>query len=78
METEIDIRDYINNYNISASWSDEDECYVASCLEFPFIMSHGDTRSEAIDEIEDALNQVLAILFEEGKELPQPYSKREY
>lgn len=32
-------------------WSDEDNCYVAKCIEHPSISAHGNTPEEALEQI---------------------------
>ena len=36
------------NYNIE--WSEDDDCYIATSLKFG-VKTHGDTKSEAIEEL---------------------------
>ncbi len=49
-----------------------DECYIAQVVEWPSIMAHGDTRSDAAREIEIALELALGAARESGVTPPPP------
>jgi len=62
----------MQRYSIFIQYSEEDSCYVASVPELEGCMAHGDTYSEAMAEIQDAMNLHIDMIQEMGDELPQP------
>ena len=52
--------------------------YTAYVVEFPGCFSEGDTAEEAIINVDEALAGIVAVLLEEGDEIPLPLSAREY
>jgi len=65
-------------YSINLSWSDEDECYVATVPEFPGLSAFGDTPDEAAKEAEIAAKGFIAVYEEDGDLLPEPLTVVEY
>ncbi|MDJ0579490.1 type II toxin-antitoxin system HicB family antitoxin [Crocosphaera sp.] len=58
-----------SRYSIVIQWSDEDQCYIVSLPEFgKYARTHGDTYEEAVKNAQD----VLELLIEDNKNLPQP------
>jgi predicted RNase H-like HicB family nuclease len=64
---------YIRLYSYLVKYSQEDESYVAQCVELG-IMAHGDTPEEAITEIKEATRVHLLMLEEDGDQIPEPLS----
>ena len=54
---------------------DEDGKYVASCPTLPGCWSQGDTRSEAVASIHDAIEGYLESLRKSGDPIPAPISE---
>lgn len=52
------------------NWSDEDEVYIVTVLEFPLLSTFGDTQGEAIKEMAEVLKAVLEIYKENNTEFP--------
>src|SRR5262245_10689055 len=67
-----------NRYSYQLQWSDEDNAYIASCLEFPGLLAHGDTPEEAIREAGVALKGVIEVYKESDLPLPEPQTRQEY
>ncbi len=72
-----DVAEYVRLYSYLVEYSPEDEVYVAQCLELG-IMAHGDTQEEAIKEIKEATRVHLLMLSEDGDQIPEPLSLREF
>jgi predicted HicB family RNase H-like nuclease len=68
----------LDKYTIRVEWSEEDECYIARCLEFPSLGSHGPYRSAALSEMENLLSSTLEWMEEEGERIPEPFGIRNY
>lgn len=59
-------------YSINLTWSDEDDCYVATVSEFPGLSAFGDTPEEAIEEAKIAVEGFLKVYKEDGCPIPEP------
>ena len=57
------INKYINcklmNIRVVIEWDEEAQAYSATCPELNFISSFGDTKQEAISNLEDAIKLML-------------------
>lgn len=54
-------------------WSDEDKCFIAYAPDFGIgCKAHGDTKNEALNEIEIVISSFLNIYKELEKEIPKP------
>jgi len=51
---------------------DQDGGYVATFPDLPFGVTQGETVGEALNEAADCLETILAVLVEEGRDIPQP------
>ncbi len=69
----IDINNYIKNYSYLVEFSEEDDAYLAKCIELG-IMAHGDTQEESIQEIKEAVRVHLLMLIENNDQIPEPKS----
>ncbi|GEM_PF-206305 len=66
------------NYTYRVNWSEEDQAYVGTCLEFPLLSSFGDTMEEALGAIRETVSDSLEILHEDEEPIPKPLSGRKY
>jgi len=54
-------------------WSDEDMCYIALSVKYPSVKTHGDTMSEAIEEMKIVMGEVKDQIFKSpNKEYMEP------
>ncbi len=53
-------------------WSDEDDCFVGMCPELMYGGVHGDDALEVFKELNIAVEEVIKIIKEDGKLLPEP------
>lgn len=53
-------------------WSEEDEGYIATIPEFPYLSGYGDTEAEALQELNIALEASIKVYEDEGWPLPIP------
>ena len=60
------------HYHINLFWSAEDECWIAEVPDLRPCSAHGDTRSEAIANIKDAIEGWLETAEEYGLPIPEP------
>ena len=59
----------------SAKIIKDENCYLVSFVDFPNVMTFGDTIEEALSNASEALNGALESDFERGYELPTPTEK---
>lgn len=57
-------------YGFLIAWSEEDQEFIARCLDFPGVSGSGDSREEALGQAEEGLGLVIEILKGEGTDLP--------
>ena len=53
-------------------WSDEDNCFIGMCPELMFGGVHGDDALKVFIQLNQAINEVIEIIKEDGKPLPLP------
>ena len=63
-------------YEVVIFWSNEDCVFVAFTPELTGCMAHGDTREEALHNIQEAIGHWIDIARETGKPTPQPKGER--
>lgn len=60
------------HYHINLFWSDEDGCWIADVPDLRHCSSHGETRAEALGNIEEAIGGWLEVAHDEGISIPEP------
>ncbi len=63
----------IPNYGYRAVWSNEDQAYVATCVELEGLSGLGDTAQEALAELCVAVELAIEEFTESGIEIPKPF-----
>lgn len=61
-----------DRYSTHVCWDEDDDCFIASCLEFPLLSAYGDTREDAISEFRTVLEMAIESYEEDSLELPEP------
>ena len=61
-----------HRYLIEVFWNDEDGGYIAIAPDLPGCSAYGDTPTEAIQEMEDAMASWLQAWASLGRPLPEP------
>jgi len=69
--------DDIKKYSYLIAWSQEDLAYIATCVEFPSLIAHGETKEKAMAEIESVVRDSIEWLEEENEYIPLPLWQRE-
>ena len=59
-------------YSIFIQYDKDDKIYIASIPELKGCIAHGQTKEEALREIEIAKNLWIECALEDGEELPEP------
>lgn len=65
-------------YSRKVVWSTDDRCFIATVPEFEGVSAYGSTPSDALSELEVALDLAIETYEEEGWELPEPARLHEY
>jgi predicted RNase H-like HicB family nuclease len=60
------------HYHINVFWSDEDDCWIADVPDLRYCSAHGDTPSEAVDEVRAAMQGWLEVARDKGMVIPEP------
>jgi predicted RNase H-like HicB family nuclease len=60
------------HYHINLFWSVEDACWIADVPDLRPCSAHGETRSEAIANINDAIAGWLETARDHGMPIPDP------
>ncbi|MGL1891585.1 MAG: type II toxin-antitoxin system HicB family antitoxin [Spirochaetaceae bacterium] len=68
----------VEKYTYRIEWSVEDNTHIAKCLEFPSLLTHGNTAQEALKEIEIVVSETISWMLEDGETIPEPLSARKY
>jgi predicted HicB family RNase H-like nuclease len=68
----------IEKYTYRVEWSEEDKIHIARCLEFPSLMAHGNTASQALSEIEKVVEESIKWMEEEKEQIPEPFGLKKF
>jgi predicted RNase H-like HicB family nuclease len=60
------------HYHINLFWSAEDECWIADVPDLRPCSAHGDSRAQALANINDAIEGWLQVARERGFAIPDP------
>ena len=71
------LKEYVRDYSYLVEYSPDDEAYVSRCLELG-ILAHGETHEDAIHAIKEATSIHLQMLIEDGEEIPEAFSVRDF
>lgn len=63
---------YMAEYSIIIQYDNVDKIFVASIPELPGCMAHGETKEQALKEIEIAKELWIETAKEEGVDVPKP------
>ena len=59
-------------------WSDEDQCFIGSCLGLFYGGCHGDDEKLVFDELCQIVEEAVELYRREGRPLPPPTSGRDF
>ena len=69
------VRFPVNRYEIDIFWSDDDDAYIAvvpNVDRLRYVSAWGETREDALREIQEALSVISEMAEESGNPLPEP------
>ncbi|MGH8498365.1 MAG: hypothetical protein ACRERV_06120 [Methylococcales bacterium] len=59
-------------------WSEEDQCFVGSCLGLFYGGCHGDDEKQVFSELCDIVQETIELFKADGKPLPPGTSGKDY
>lgn len=65
-------------YSYRVFWSEEDQAFIATVVEFPRMSSIEDTQEAALSGMVEQLRFVIGEIEKDGDEVPVPLSKKSY
>ncbi|HEX8906258.1 MAG TPA: type II toxin-antitoxin system HicB family antitoxin [Longimicrobiaceae bacterium] len=65
----------MTKYEVIIFWSAEDQLFLAQVPELPGCIAHGDSREEALRNVEDAIDLWLEVAKRRGRPIPEPGSR---
>lgn len=68
----------MNRYEVIIYWSEDDGRYIAEVPELPGCMADGETRMEALNNVETIISEWLETANLEGREIPVPKGRLAY
>ena len=63
-------------YELVVYWSDKDALYVVDVPELPGCVSHGESYTEAVESVEDAIRAWIETARDLGRPVPEPKGRR--
>ena len=67
-----------SKYEIIIYWSKEDEAYIAEVPELAGCMADGKTYAEALENVQQIINEWIETAKELKREIPEPKGKLMY
>lgn len=68
----------VGHYTYRVTWSAEDGEYVATCFEFPSLSWLAESRGDAIDGLEQRIEEVVEDMEGNGEKVPVPLAERKF
>lgn len=68
----------VTRYTYRFTWSAEDDQYVATCLELPWLSWLADTQEDALGGLRNLVAEVVRDLTDTAEPVPGPLSSRPY
>ena len=70
--------DELSKYEYAIWWSEEDEEFVGTCMEFPSLSWLDKSRTKALNGIVRLVGEIVRDLEATGEHIPEPLSVRKY
>lgn len=69
---------FIDRYIYRVTWSEEDQEYVAMCVEFPSLSWLDETQEGALSGIRHLVQECVSDMEEDGESVPEPMAIKKY
>lgn len=66
------------HYSYRVFWSEEDDCFIGVCTEFPSMSHVDDAPDKALNGILEVVGDAVQWLAEDGDPIPEPLESRTY
>ena len=66
----------MHKYEVVIHWSETDHAFIAEAPQLPGCIAHGDTRQEAVRQIDQAIRLWTDTAREFGDPVPEPEAER--
>ena len=66
----------MNKFEVILYWSDKDQLFIAEVPELPGCSAHGKTRSEALEQVDQAMDLWIETAREFGEPIPEPKGRK--
>ena len=67
-----------DRFTYREEWSPEDDAYIARCLEFPSLATHGPSPETALSELRLLVADIVADMLSNKESVPEPLGIRPY
>jgi predicted RNase H-like HicB family nuclease len=67
-----------DHYTYRQEWSSEDDAYIARCLEFPSLATHGPSPEAALSELRMLVTDIVTEMRSNNEGVPEPLGIRTY
>jgi len=67
-----------DRYTYREEWSEEDDAYLARCLEFPSLLAHGGSPEASLAELRSVVAVVVNDMEEASESIPVPLGSKVY
>ena len=68
----------VDRYTYRVFWSEDDQEFVATCLEFPSLSGLSKDQMQALKEVKVAVGSAVDWMLEEGENPPEPISAHKF
>ena len=66
----------MDKFEIILYWSDKDQLYIAEVPELPGCSAHGQSRIEALNNVDEAMKLWIETAREFGDPIPEPKGRK--
>lgn len=66
----------MDKYEIILYWSEKDQLYISEVPELPGCAAHGNTREEALKNVDEAIRLWVETAKEFGDPIPEPKGRK--
>lgn len=72
------LKELANRYTYRLAWSEKDDEFIATVVEFPSLSWISKSRESALRGLTSLIEEVIKDMAREGAELPEPWDERRF